>query len=274
MIINFTKMHALGNDFVVIDSISQHVKLSKSYIKKIADRKIGIGCDQVIMIEPPLHEHLDFYYKIYNANGEIAEQCLNGVRCAARFVLDNGLMSGSELTAESLGGIVSLKVVNDNSILTILANISSTITDLHFKYLDLNINAYMVSVGNPHLICFINDSNNLSQLSQNLEDSSYIAIADHLNGYSDLFKQGVNIGFAKLIGSDILGLRVFERGSGETLACGTNAVAASIVGRKLNLIPDKVTVKFKLGNLVIELINNEIHIIGYANAIFSGKFKI
>ena len=267
-------MHALGNDFVIIDAISQHIKLSKSYIKKIADRKIGIGCDQVIMIEPPLHEHLDFYYKIYNANGEIAEQCLNGVRCAARFVLDNGLISGSELTAESLGGIVSLKVANDNSILTILANINSIISDLHFKYLDLNINAYTVSVGNPHLICFIDYSNNLSQLSQNLEDPSYIDIADYLNGRSDLFTQGINIGFAKLIAPDIIGLRVFERGSGETLACGTNAVAASIVGKKLHFTSNKVTVKFKLGNLIIELINNEIHIIGHANAIFSGKFKI
>lgn len=284
MIINFTKMHSLGNDFIIIDAITQNIKLNGAYIKKIADRHVGVGCDQMIVLEPPINSSADFYYKIYNADGKSAEQCLNGVRCAARFAVDAGLIKKSSIIAESVSGKIILTVDNNSQI--VIANlgiIQPNINELIFKTSELNtvIKLYNLSIGNNHAICIINNfiidndfANKQKIQDQNLDDQLYLLLADEIANNKELFPQGVNIGFAKLIDENKIQLRVFERGSGETLACGSNAVAAFLVAKHLNLINDQLDIMFKLGNLNIKLLNEELITQGPVNSIFCGKFKI
>ena len=138
MLVNFTKMHALGNDFVVIDAITQDIKLPAAYIKKIANRNIGIGCDQVILLEPPINPLSDFYYKIYNSNGKIAEQCLNGARCAARFALDVGLVNKKVIVADCMAGSVTFTVENNQLITTNLGIINASVNNFSLKIYRLN----------------------------------------------------------------------------------------------------------------------------------------
>ena len=303
MIINFTKMHSLGNDFIIIDAITQNIKLNGAYIKKIADRHVGIGCDQIIILEPPINPSADFYYKVYNADGKSADQCLNGVRCAARFALDIGLIKKSSIIAESVSGKIVLTVDNNSQV--VIANlgiIQPNIHELSFKMSELNtvITLYNLSIGNNHAICVINNSiiNNdfankqrieglehqienldhqiegLEHQIEDLDDQCYSLLADKIANNKELFPQGVNIGFAKLLDDNKIQLRVFERGSGETLACGSNAVAAFWVAKHLNLINDQLDIVFKLGNLNIKLLNEELITQGPVNSIFCGKFKI
>lgn len=282
MIINFTKMHSLGNDFIIIDAITQNIKLNSEYIKKIADRYVGIGCDQIIILEPPINPSADFYYKVYNADGKSADQCLNGVRCAARFALDVGLIKKSSIIAESVSGKIILTIDNNSQV--VIANlgiIQPNINEVLLKIPELNtiITLYNLSIGNNHVICIINNSiiNNdfpNKQRIENLDDQLYSLLADKIANNKELFPEGVNIGFAKLLDDNKIQLRVFERGSGETLACGSNAVAGFLVAKHLNLINDQLDIVFKLGILNIQLINQELITQGPVNSIFCGKFKI
>lgn len=277
MIINFTKMHSLGNDFIIIDAITQNIKLNGAYIKKIADRHVGIGCDQIIILEPPINPSADFYYKVYNADGKSADQCLNGVRCAARFALDAGLIKKSSIIAESVSGKIILTVDNNSQV--VIANlgiIQPNIHELSLKISELNIviTLYNLSIGNNHAIYVINNDFANKQSIEDLDDQLYSLLADKIANKKELFPQGVNIGFAKLLDDNKIQLRVFERGSGETLACGSNAVAAFWVAKHLNLINDQLDIMFKLGILNIQLINQELITQGPVNSIFCGKFKI
>lgn len=278
MIINFTKMHSLGNDFIIIDTITQNIKLHNAYIKKIANRHIGIGCDQVILIEPPIHPLSDFYYKIYNSNGKIAEQCLNGARCAARFALDAGLVNKKIITADCLAGQVIFTVEDNQSIAANLGNLNPIIDSisLKLKHLDKPCQLYNLSIGNPHAIYLINFQHsdiNQEKEYKELDHQIYSSLAEDIAN-QDMFSQGINIGFAKIVDYNTIQLRVFERGAGETLSCGTNAVAAFVVAKHLHLIDNQAKILFKLGNLQINLDNNDLIIKGPTNSIFTGKFKI
>lgn len=267
MIVNFTKMHSLGNDFVVIDNISQNLRFKNTYIKKIANRNTGIGCDQIILIEPPIRPLSDFYYKIYNSNGKTAEQCLNGARCAARFVFDSGLINKKFMTADCIAGQVTFNIEDNQLITTNLGNINPNIVPiaLELKHLNSYCQLYSLSVGNPHAIYIDNHLN----LDLNLKKLSHQIYSQNI------FPQGINLGFAKIIGADNIQLRVVERGVGETLSCGSNAVATFLVAKHLQLITNQATILFKLGNLQINLdINNNLIINGPTTSVFSGKFKI
>lgn len=275
MLINFTKMHSLGNDFIIIDAITQNVKLNTSYIKKIADRHIGIGCDQLIVLDPPINPLADFYYRIYNSDGKSAEQCINGVRCAARFALDNGLVKKNSMIAESVSGQIILNINEDHIVSANLGIINPKIKELSFKLSqpDILITVYNVSIGNKHAICIINNFTDQEKF-QNLEQSIYTSIANQIACQKELYPQGINIGFVKILDKNHMQLRVFERGSGETLACGSNAAAAFLVARQLNLIDEQLEIIFNLGALNSKLLNQELIIQGPVNSIFCGKFKI
>lgn len=277
-------MHSLGNDFVIIDAITQNVKLNSAYIKKIADRHTGIGCDQIIVLDPPTNHLADFYYRVYNADGKSAEQCLNGVRCAARFALDNGLIKKSSIIAEGASGQVTL-TINDNQIVAAnLGTIHPNINELSLKLpaIDNLITIYNLSIGNNHAICiinnFINKRENCNDISfiedDHLDHQIYVELANQVADKKELYPQGVNIGFAKIRANNCIQLRVFERGSGETLACGSNAVAAFLVAKHLHLIEDQVDVMFKLGTLNVKLLNQDLITEGSVHSIFCGKFKI
>lgn len=272
MIINFTKMHSLGNDFIIIDAITQDIKLHSSYIKKIADRHVGIGCDQVILLEPPIHPTSDFYYKIYNANGKTAEQCINGSRCAARFAFDSALVNNKTITADCFAGKITFTIEDNQAITAKLAKLNPSIKTISINSNNLNTSyqIYNLSIGNPHAIYFI-DSKNPEQ-EQKLEHPRYDLLATEIAN-QDIFSKGINIGFAKLVNDDIK-LRVFERGTGETLSCGTNAIAAFLVAKHLNLVPNQAKILFKLGALQINLDDNYLAITGPVNSVFAGKFKI
>lgn len=271
MLVNFTKMHSLGNDFVLVDAITQNIKLNSAYIKKLADRNIGIGCDQVIILEPPMDATSDFYYKIYNSNGKTAEQCLNGARCAARFALDVGLVNKKTIIADCLAGRVILSVENNHVVSANLGSLNPKINNHLLSKSDDNIEIYSLNIGNPHVIFIL--PTKISEQYPALEDIKYKLIAEHIAN-QEVFTDGINVGIARIIDTNNITLRVFERGVGETLSCGSNAIALFLVARHLKLINNNAKILFKFGELHVKLENDCLIIKGQTNAVFIGKFKI
>ncbi|MGD0465187.1 MAG: diaminopimelate epimerase [Gammaproteobacteria bacterium] len=273
MLVNFTKMHVLGNDFIMIDAITQKIKLHSAYIKKIANRNTGIGCDQIILLEPPKEPTADYYYKIYNANGKIAEQCLNGARCTARFALDSGLVNKQTIVADCMAGRVTFSVENNLLISANLGIINPAINSYLLKLKNSNIDCkiHSLSIGNPHAIVLL--PNEISTEYPEIEHPKYCLLAEDINN-QDMFSSGINIGFIRVIDANSIRLRVFERGVGETLSCGSNTVAAFLVAKHLKLIANRAKILFKLGTLHVKLENDCLIIRGPTNSVFIGKFKI
>ena len=251
MKIRFTKMHGLGNDFVVIDGISQRVKLTTDKVRQIADRRFGIGCDQVLIVEAPQNPDVDFLYRIYNADGSEVENCGNGARCFARFVLDRKLTGKNVITVETACGIMTLKVqgrdvqvdmgapqLEPKSIPFTADQRAETYT-LPLSDTELEISA--VSMGNPHAVTVVNSTADAPVEHWGPE------VENHAR-----FPQRVNAGFMEVVSRSEINLRVYERGAGETLACGTGACAAVVAGRLRDLLDSKVTVNLHGGSLVIE----------------------
>ena len=228
MILNFTKMHGLGNDFVVIDAINQAVDLSSQQIKFIADRKFGIGCDQLLLVESARSEEAEFRYRIFNADGGEVEQCGNGARCFARFVVDKGMTSSQNIKVETSSGLIIL-TLEDNDQVTVNMGIPDlNPASLPFKAdqmsqsyeLDVGNRIYpiaAVSIGNPHAVLRVDDVQLAEVLTLGAE------IEQHPR-----FANKVNVGFMQVLSANAIKLRVFERGVGETLACGTGACAAVV----------------------------------------------
>lgn len=258
-------MHGLGNDFVVIDLITQGARLHKTHIKRIANRKFGIGCDQVILVMPPTRAEADFFYRIYNADGHEVEQCGNGVRCAAKFFIANGLSDKSKLVADCLGGTMLLQIEDDQQISVNLGNNYTAVINHQLNYAGLPSEIYAVSTGNPHGVCLVSDfnSNSIYEWGKKLTSDP-------------IFPDEANISFMQIIDKDNINLRVYERNVGPTLACGTAACAAVLVGHSNNLLNNKVTVNFEHGNLIIEInpIDKSLNMTGPANSIFMGRFRI
>lgn len=265
MIVNFTKMHGLGNDFVVIDLITQGARLQKSHIKRIADRKFGIGCDQVILITPPTNSTADFFYKIFNPDGEEVEQCGNGARCAAKFFIDQCLTNKTELIADCLGGTAKLTLENNEQVSVTWKNNHSAVTTISFDQSNLPNTLYAISLGNPHAVCIVDNLN-----STPIQDWGK-TLSTHQK-----FSEGANIGFMQILNRQQIKLRVHERGAGLTLACGSGACAAVLVGIAQGLLDNQVTVMFEHGNLIINYIPEEysIRMTGPAISVFIGRFKI
>jgi diaminopimelate epimerase len=276
MKLRFTKMHGLGNDFIMIDAISQKVSITPDRAKKLADRHFGIGCDQVLVVEPPTSSAADFRYRIFNSDGSEVENCGNGARCFAIFVRMRKLTGKHEIHAETAGGNLVLQVLSDNQVtvnmgvprlepdaIPFVAERRSLTYPLQLPGQVLEISA--VSMGNPHAVTFVED---LKQLD--LE-----TIGPLIENHSD-FPKRVNAGFIEIQSRNEAHVRVFERGTGETLACGTGACAAVVAGRLRGLLDNSVHVKLPGGSLMIEWAGegHPVMMTGPATTVFHGQITI
>ncbi|WP_341939592.1 diaminopimelate epimerase [Marinimicrobium sp. C2-29] len=276
MRLRFTKMHGLGNDFVVIDGVTQRVRLSTDKIRTLADRHFGVGCDQLLLVETPTRPDIDFRYRIFNADGGEVENCGNGARCFARFVLERKLTGKRTIRVETAGGDMTLKVNQAGEVqvdmgvprltpeeIPFQAESQAVSYDLELPEQTLDISA--VSMGNPHAVLLVNrvDSAPVEQLGPVIE-------------HHPRFPSRVNAGFMQIVSPREINLRVYERGSGETLACGTGACAAVVAGRLRQLLEEEVKVNLPGGSLTIAWPGpgESVIMTGPATTVFHGQVKI
>jgi diaminopimelate epimerase len=247
----FTKMHGLGNDFVLIDARHRPVALSRAQVQFIADRRRGVGCDQVLLIEPARAPDADFRYRIYNADGGEVEQCGNGARCVAHYLHAHGLLQSAQAKLETVGGLITVRVEADGRVTVDMGVPRRAPAQIPFiaerqapsyrlQLDDVEVELSAVSMGNPHAVLRVDDVDAapVAQLGARLETHPR-------------FPQRVNVGFMQIVDRQTVRLRVFERGVGETLACGTGACAAVVVGRERGWLDERVTVGLPGGQLVI-----------------------
>ena len=276
MKLRFTKMHGLGNDFVVFDAISQMVDLDEARIRHIADRHFGIGCDQVLLVESARSSNTDFHYRIFNADGGEVEQCGNGARCFARFVRDQGLTDKKIIDVGTAKGDIRLYVEDDGHVRVNMGVPCFSPQDIPF-IADAEADRYAidvdgrtleigaVSMGNPHAVTIVDEAATAPV------ETLGPALERHPR-----FPNRVNAGFMEIRSRDRIALRVFERGSGETLACGTGACAAVAVGRRLGLLDEEVAVSLPGGELVISWRENDnpVWMSGPAERVFDGIIEL
>ena len=252
MPVKFTKMHGAGNDFVMIDAISQRVKLRPRDIRRIADRHKGIGCDQLLVVEAPGRPDADFRYRIYNADGSESGQCGNGARCFARFVRHRKLTQQRTIVVETISGLMTLSVKEQHQVevdmgaprfapseVPIAAEEAALEYPIEVDGESLRVGA--VSMGNPHAVLRVDDV-----------QGGYLERFGALMERHEAFPEKVNAGFLEVVSRDRVRLRVFERGVGETLACGSGACAAVVHGHRMGWLDDRVTVELPGGKLTIE----------------------
>ena len=276
MLIKFTKMHGLGNDFMVVDMISQHAHLRPEQIRKLADRHFGIGFDQLLLVEPPGRPDVDFRYRIFNADGSEVEQCGNGARCFARYVIDNKLTPKSTMRVETKTGIIELTVNPDGRVLVDMGTPRLQPADVPFvadqvaaEYpVEVNgeqVIVSVVSMGNPHCVLLTDD----------IKTAPVESLGSLLECH-ERFPEKVNVGFMEIIHRRFVHLRVFERGVGETMACGTGACAAVVAGQLRGLLDSKVEVKLPGGNLQIEWLGDghSVMMEGTATKVFDGQVRV
>ncbi|MCW8943169.1 MAG: diaminopimelate epimerase [Sedimenticola sp.] len=272
----FTKMHGLGNDFVVLDAFTQPLQLTPEQFRFLGDRHFGIGCDQILLVEPPTLPDTDFNYRIFNADGDEVEQCGNGARCFARYVHDKGLSDKSEITVGTNAGIIKLHLESDGQIrvnmgppvlapaeIPFIADTEAPEYPVDIEGETFHLGA--VSMGNPHAVIVV----------ENTETAAVEQIGKALQQHTR-FPQRVNAGFMQIISRDEIRLRVFERGVGETLACGTGACAAAVSGQLRGLLNKRVRVSLPGGELVIEWPNRNAPVLMYGPAItvFEGSIEL
>lgn len=276
MLLRFTKMHGCGNDFVVLDLISQRFILKDRHVRKLADRHFGIGCDQVLVIEAPGRPDVDFRYRVFNADGGEVEQCGNGARCFARYVRDKRLTGKDNIRVETKCGIIELQITRNKQVRVDMGTPILTPQDIPFiaaeravtYTLEVGAQNYeigAVSMGNPHAVLLVDDVN--------------IAPVTTLGAQIEMharFPQRVNVGFMQVLSSDEINLRVFERGVGETLACGTGACAAVVNGQLRGLLGQEVQVNVSGGSLSIEWRGEgqPVMMTGPASTVYEGQIQL
>lgn len=256
--IKFSKMHGLGNDFVITHHSINH--LEKNLIQQLSSRHTGIGFDQLLLVSSS--EKADFSCRIFNADGSEAEQCGNGMRCVARYVHEANLTTKNNLSIETKSGVVSV-VIHDYDNIQVkmgtpkLEHQNLSLTDISLPVL------CVLSIGNPHAILQTSHDSNLTMLGKKIATHSF-------------FPNGVNVGFMEIVNRNKIRLRTYERGVGETLACGSNACAAVVAGISNNLLDSKVEVELALGSLSIEWAGKEKPVLmtGSASRVFDGQYKI
>ena len=276
MKLHFTKMHGAGNDFVVIDAVRAAVKINEDQIRKIADRQTGVGCDQVLLIEPPKRPDADFEYRIFNADGSPAGQCGNGARCVGRFIHEQRLSAKSTITLQVGSDLRRLEFDETGSVKAELgapifapAQIpfatDEDATEHALTLANVTVMAGVVSVGNPHAVLLVDD----------IAATPVEKIGPMIQSL-DVFPQGVNVGFMQVESNTQVKLRVFERGAGETLACGSGACAAVIHGIRLGHLANKVTVSVPGGKLEVSWDSgvSSVWLSGPAETVFEGKLNL
>ena len=276
MKLHFTKMHGAGNDFVVIDAVRAAVMINEDQIRKIADRQTGVGCDQVLLIEPPKRPDADFEYRIFNADGSPAGQCGNGARCVGRFIHQQRLSAKSTITLQVGSDLRRLEFDETGSVKAELgAPIFAPVqipfatdedaTEHALTLANVTVMAGVVSVGNPHAVLLVDD----------IAATPVEKIGPMIQSL-DVFPEGVNVGFMQVESNTQVKLRVFERGAGETLACGSGACAAVIHGIRLGQLANKVTVSVPGGKLEVSWDNgvSSVWLSGPAETVFEGKLNL
>jgi diaminopimelate epimerase len=274
--INFTKMQGVGNDFVVLDAINQRVELDAARVRRIADRHFGIGCDQLLLIEPARTAGTDFYYRIFNADGGEVQHCGNGARCFMRYVRDKGLTSKSEIRVETLSGVIVPKLEADGQVTVDMgppelepARIPFLADKRALTY-GLEVAGQLVemsvlSMGNPHGV----------QVVANVEEAPVLTQGPLIERHAR-FPERVNAGYMQVVDRHRIRLRVFERGAGETLACGTGACAAVVAGIARGLLDSPVRVETHGGPLSIAWggEGRPVMMTGPAETIFEGTIEL
>ncbi|WP_395345692.1 diaminopimelate epimerase [Ningiella sp. W23] len=279
-------MHGLGNDFMVIDNVTQNVFFSKDKIQKLADRNFGVGFDQLLLVEPPYDPDQDFHYRIFNADGSEVSQCGNGARCFARFVRQKGLINRNKVVVSTKAGRMVLYLEKDNLVTVNMGKPAFDPSQIPFQA-NKQENTYIirgpypieqsyspnnagttsnehtyfcgvVSMGNPHCVIEVDD----------IETTNVESVGQYI-GQHERFPEGVNVGFMQIVNDSEIRLRVFERGTGETLACGSGACAAVAVGQiqgklgrevEVSLPGGKLTIKWQGGDSVLKMTGPAEHI--------------
>ena len=276
MKLRFTKMHGLGNDFVVIDATRAPVDLTPARVKAIADRHFGVGCDQLLVVEPAARPDVDFRYRIFNADGGEVEQCGNGARCFARFVFEQGLTDKREIRVETKKGIITPRLEDDGNVTVDMGVPVLTPAEVPFvsdsdawvQPLDVAgtpVAITAVSMGNPHAVQVVADV-----------DTAPVAEQGPLIEHHPRFPARVNAGFLQVVDEHHVRLRVFERGAGETLACGTGACAAVVAGILRGLVASPVRVATRGGELTIAWggVGTPVMMTGPAVTVFTGELTL
>jgi diaminopimelate epimerase len=281
MKLRFTKMQGAGNDFVMLDGVRQKVELSSEQLRRIADRRFGVGADQILLVEPASRAGVDFRYRIFNADGGEVEQCGNGARCFVRFVRDQKLTDKNAIRVETLSGVIEPRVVDSGEVTVDMGTPSFEPAQVPFDATGLaprtehddrqwplaicgrEVWVSVLSMGNPHAVQQVDDI-----------DTAPVTADGPLIERHERFPQRVNAGFMQVTGRHDIRLRVWERGVGETLACGTGACAAAVAGIRRGRLETPVRVVTRGGVLTIELTGGNVMMTGPATTVFEGEIEL
>ncbi len=284
MIWNFTKMHGAGNDFVMLDGVRQAIDMTPERARALAHRQFGIGCDQILLVDTPLHPEADFRYRIFNADGSEVEHCGNGARCFVRFVHGQKLSSRNPLRAEIATGLITLEELPNGDVTVEMGQTRFTAGDLPFDTDGLHTKNQgkdtlyglelattppqtvwlsSVAISNPHAVQVVDDV-----------EAAPVAVLGPMIESHPRFARRVNAGFMQIINMHTIYLRVYERGAGETLACGTGACAAVAAGIRRGLLESPVRVRMHGGWLTVAFDGTHLHMTGPATTVFSGSIDI
>jgi diaminopimelate epimerase len=283
--LKFTKMQGTGNDFVVIDGVSRRVEITPQLARRLADRHFGVGCDQLLLVERPQRQDADFRYRIWNSDGGEVEQCGNGARCFVRFVHDKGLTGKKEIRVETVSGVIVPRLETDGQVSVDMGAPIFEPERVPFDARGLNptqggrrwpielsgrtVQVAVLSMGNPHAVQTVADV-----------DAAPVTAEGPLIEHHPRFPRRVNAGYMQVLGRKRIRLRVWERGAGETLACGTGACAAVVAGIREGLLDPSVEVLTRGGRLTIRWAGGEndpnfaVWMTGPAVAVFEGEIEI
>lgn len=277
MKLNFSKMHGLGNDFVIINNLQLQHNFTSSEIQYIGDRKFGIGCDQILIIDPANDGISDFYYKIFNGDGSIAGQCGNGARCFIRYVIDHGLTAKKQIKLQTTSRIISGQLITSELIEVDMGmpefrveHIPLLLPQAAQYQLEINhqtLEFSALSMGNPHVVInlpdlgLLEDNDYLQTIAQNLQQAAY-------------FPESVNVNFVYIVNNGLIKLRTYERGCGFTLACGSGACASAAALIKQNLVNNTPTIQMDGGELKIDWSGENLLMCGAAVEVFNGTIEL
>ena len=274
--LKFTKMHGLGNDFVVLDGIARKIDLTPAQFRQLADRRLGVGCDQILLVEKPTRPDVDFRYRIWNADGFEVEQCGNGARCFVKFVRDRGYTQARRIRVETAGGIIVPEIAADGEVTVNMGVPRFGATEIPFLdgtdaiaqplvVDDATLDVSAVSMGNPHVV----------QVVPDIERAPVTTQGPKLERHPR-FPQRVNAGYMQVVDRATIRLRVWERGAGETLSCGTGACAAAVTGIRRGLLDSIVRVETRGGWLTISWPGPgaAVAMTGPATTVFEGEWEI
>lgn len=280
MDIHFTKMHGLGNDFIVLNNLQNEYQLSAQQIALLGHRHFGVGFDQLLLVEAASEPGVDFSYRIFNSDGQEVEHCGNGARCFAKYVIEKKLFDGNTIVVKTINRLLKLKIA-DNGNITVdmgapvfdaekIPFVADSDSSLHSRQLtvlgnSVDVDFYALSMGNPHAVISVEE----------IDNAAVKEIGEALGSHPD-FPEGCNVGFMQVLDRNNITLRVYERGAGETLACGTGACAAVVAGCLQGLLNDTVRVKLLGGELSISWhgIDTPVLMTGPATTVFEGKIQV